>query len=213
MDRTYLEDRETFLSDAMRKIDEGLYDDAIALADARLNGFPGDIDACLVIAACQAWTGNPAEARETVEQWHDIVRDRSRVYEVLGDAYNRDGMTKEAIEAYTRFAALNPDTPASGRVSEKIASLQETAVEEGDEDEPSDMSPDFYTVTLARLYVKQGHFKMARDVIGKILERDPENVEAGKYAAHVEHLMEEGWGPVVDELDRWLNELRKKKGR
>ena len=213
MDRTYLEDRERFLSDAMTDMDEELYDDAIALADARLKRFPGDIDAYLVIASCRAGMGKPAEAEEILEQWHDIVRDRSRVYEVLGDAYNRDGMPGEAIESYMRFLTLNPDTPASGRVSEKIASLQNIAIEERDEDEPADMSTDFHTITLARLYMKQGYFRMAKDVIDKILERDPGNVEAGKYAEHVEHLMEKGWGPVIDELDRWVNELQTKKVR
>lgn len=213
MDKTYLEDREKFLSDAMTDMDEELYDDAIALADARLKLFPGDIDAYLVIASCRAGMGKRAEAEEILEQWHDIVRDQSRVYEVLGDAYNRDGMPGEAIESYMRFLTLNPDTPASGRVSEKIASLQNIAIEERDEDEPADMSTDFHTITLARLYMKQGYFRMAKDVIDKILERDPENVEAGKYAEHVEHLMEKGWGPVIDELDRWLNELQTKKVR
>jgi len=213
MDRTYLEDREKFLSDAMRNMEEERYDDAIALADARLNRFPGDMDACLVIASCRAGMGNPVEAGEIVEQWRDIVRDQSRVCEVLGDAYNRDGMAEEAIEAYTRFVMLNPDTPASGRVSEKIASLRDISIEERGADEPANMSPDFHTITLARLYVKQGYFKMAGDVLGKILEGDPENIEAGKYAGHVERLMEEGWGPVIDELDGWLNELQKKTDR
>ncbi len=211
MDRTYLEDREKFLSDAMRNMEEGLYDDAIAIADARLNRFPGDMDACLVIASCRAGMGNPVEAGEIVEQWHDIVRDQSRVCEVLGDAYSRDGMTKEAIEAYIRFAALNTDPPAYGRVSEKIASLQ--GITTGEEDGDADMPADFHTITLARLYVKQGYFKMAGDVLDRILESDPGNVEAVKYAEHVKRLMKKGWGPVIDELDGWLNELQKKKGR
>ena len=214
MDRTYLEDREKFLSDAMRDMDEGLYDYVtVVLAEARLKHFPGDMDAYLTIASCRAGMGKPEEAGEIVEQWHDIVRDQSRVYEVLGDAYSRKEMTKEAIESYMRFVTLNPDTPASGRVSKKIASLQSITIEEedGDGNEPAYMPADFHTITLARLYVKQGHFKMAGDVLGKILERDPENVEAREYAEHVERLMGKGWEPVIDELDRWLNGLREKR--
>ncbi len=212
MDRTYLEDRKKFLSDAMRSMDEGLYDDAIVLADARLNNFPGDSDAYLVKASCWARMGKPADAGEILEQWHDIVMDQSRVYEVLGDAYNREGRTPEAIEAYMRFVTLNPDTPVSGRVSEKIASLQDIAIEERDADEPADRSTDFHTITLARLYMKQGYFKMAKEVLDKILERDPGNIEAGKYEEYVKHLMGKGWGPVIEELDRWLLKLQKKKG-
>jgi len=211
MDRTYLEDRKSFLSDIRAKADEELYDDAIALAEERLNRFPGDMDACLAIASCRARMGKPAEAEEILEQWLNIVRSQSRVYEVLGDAYNREGMIKEATDAYMKFVALNTDLPASGRASEKIASLQGITIEDGDE--PADMPANFDTITLARLYIKQGYFKTASDVLGRILENDPENVEAGKYAKHVKYLMEKGWGPVIDELERWLNGLREKRGQ
>ncbi|MBW2557308.1 MAG: hypothetical protein JRD69_00455 [Deltaproteobacteria bacterium] len=211
MDRTYLEGRKSFLSDIRAKMDEGLYDDAITLAEERLKLFPGDMDACLAIASCQSEMDRPVEAGEVVEQWHDIMREQSRVYEVLGDAYNRKEMTKEAIDAYMRFAALNTDPLASGRVSEKIASLQ--GISTKDEDGDADMPTDFHTVTLARLYAKQGHFKMAGDVLDRILESDPGNVEAVKYAKHVRRLMEKGWGPVIDELERWLNGLQKKRGQ
>ncbi|MBW2559573.1 MAG: hypothetical protein JRE40_01835 [Deltaproteobacteria bacterium] len=44
MDETYLEDRRIFLSDASADMDEGRYDDAIALADARLKLLPGDME-------------------------------------------------------------------------------------------------------------------------------------------------------------------------
>ncbi|MBW2630861.1 MAG: hypothetical protein JRC90_03705 [Deltaproteobacteria bacterium] len=211
MYRTYLEDRERFLSDIRAKMDKKLYDDVIVLAEARFKRFPGDMDAYLTVASCGAKIGRPVEAEEIVEQWHDIVRDQSRVYEVLGDAYSRKGMIKEAIESYMKFAALNPGT--SVHISEKIASLQNIIIEEedGGGDKPADMPADFHTITLARLYMKQGHFKMAGDVLGKILERDPENVEARRYAAHVECLMEKGWAPVIDELDRWLNGLQEKR--
>ncbi|MBW2599009.1 MAG: hypothetical protein JRC53_06015 [Deltaproteobacteria bacterium] len=209
MDSTYLEDRENFLSDIRAKMDKKLYGDVIVLAEARLKRFPGDMDAYLTVASCGAEMDKPIEAAEVVEQWHDIVREQSRVYEVLGDAYTRKGMSKEAIDAYIRFAALNTDPPASGRVSEKIASLQGTTIEEEDGD--ADMPADFHTITLAKLYMKQGHFKMAGDVLDRILESDPGNVEAGKYAEHVKRLIKKGWVPVIDELGRWLNGLREKR--
>ncbi len=210
MDGTYLEDREIFLSDALADMDEGRYDDATALADARLKRFPGDMDAHLVRASCRARMGRPAEAEEILEQWHAIVRDQSQVYEVLGDAYHREGMTEEAIRSYMRFMELNPGTGAAGRVSEKIASLQDTDIKDGEDFEPA-MSDDFHTITLARLYAKQGHFRMAGDVIDKIQEKDPENREAREYAGHVHRLIEKGWKPVVDELNRWLGELQERK--
>jgi len=221
MYKTYIEDRERFLSDIEAKmnhksysdtgeeVDKKSYDDVIVLAEARFKRFPGDMDAYLTIASCGAKMDKPVEAGEIVEQWHDIVREQSRVYKILGDAYNRKGMVKEAIESYTKFAALNPDTSAP--ISGKIASLQNITIEEEDGDETADMPSDFYTITLAKLYVKQGHLKMAGDVIGKILKRDPENVEARRYVTYVEQLMEKRWAPVINELERWLNGLQEKR--
>jgi len=215
MYKTYIEDRERFLSEIQSKMDEQLYDDVVILAEERFTRFPGDMDAYLAVASCGAEMNRPTEAAEIVEQWHDIVRDQSRVYEVLGDAYGRKGMIQEAIESYRKFADLNPG--AAARISEKIASLHDGTIEENDDMEDttelSAVPSDFSTITLARLYVKQGHFKMAGDVLGTILAKDPGNVEARKYAEHVLRLMEKGWKPVIDELDRWLNVLREKNER
>jgi len=198
------------LSDASADMDEGRYDDAIALADARLKLLPGDMDAHLIGASCRIRMGRPAEAEEIIEQWHAIIRDQSQVYEVLGDAYRREGMDEEAIRSYLRFVVLNADTGAARRVSEKITLLQNADSTDGEEIGPA-LSDDFNTITLARLYVRQGHFRMAGDVIDRILEGDPENGEAREYAGHVRRLIEKGWNPVVEELDRWLDELQERK--
>jgi len=208
MDETYREERETFLSEAAADMDEGRYDDALARADARLRNSPGDMDARLVRAACLARMERPAEAAEIVEEWQALQREQSRVYETLGDAYRREGMTDDAIRSYERFMELNAGTGEAERVAEKIGELHNAALEGDGEDEPDAVSDDFQTVTLARLYVKQGHFRMAGEVIDRILERDPDNSEAREYAGHIRRLIDEGWGPVVVELNRWLSELR-----
>jgi hypothetical protein len=38
--------------------------------------------------------------------------------------------------------------------------------------------PDFYTVTLADLYIKQGHLKMAAEVLQDIISKEPANIQA-----------------------------------
>ena len=210
MDETYLEDRRLFLSDAVADMDKGRFDAAIASSDARLKLLPGDMDAHLVRASCLARMGNPAEAEEILKQWDAVVREQSQAYEILGDAYHRAGMDEEAIRSYRRFMELNAGSDAAGRVSGKTVSLQDADIKEGEAFEPA-TSDDFHTVTLARMYVKQGHFRKAGDVIDKTLEKDPENSEAREYAGHVQWLIEKGWKPVVDELDRWLSELQKRK--
>lgn len=208
MDERYREEREAFLSEASAEMDEGRYDDAIVRADARLRNMPGDMDAFLVRASCLARMGRPTEAAELVEEWDTLLREQSLIYETLGDAYRRTGMTEDAVRSYERFMELNVGTGEARRVSEKIGALRDDAREGEGADEPGAVSDDFQTMTLARLYVKQGHFRMAEGVIETILERDPDNHEAREYAGHIRRLIDEGWGPVVVELNRWLSELR-----
>ncbi len=155
MDETYREERYNYLSDAAAAMDDGRYDDAIARADARLKDIPGDMDARLVRAACLARMGHPMEASEIVEEWQALLREQSRIYEILGDSYRRGGMTAEAIRSYERFMGLNAGTDEAERVSEKIGALRVSDVDNG-EGGTSPRSEDFYTITLARLYVKQG---------------------------------------------------------
>jgi len=207
MERAYLQEREDFLSEISAELEAGRYDDAIARADARLKRLPGDVDAHLVRATCRVRMGRPAEAEEILEQWHTILRDQSQVYEALGDAYRQEGMDKEAIRSYMRFVGIHSGTPAAQRVSEKITAVQDTDIRDGEDA----ISDDFHTITLAKLYVKQGHFRMAGDVIDRILEKDPGNREAMDYVGHVHHLIKKGWGPVIDELERWLGELQERR--
>lgn len=210
MDEIYREEREAFLSEASADMEEGRYDDAAALADARLRRFPGDMDAHLVRASCLARTGRPGEAEAIIDAWHTMIWDQSQVYETLGDAYRREGMPDEAIRAYVRFMEFHAGTAAAERVSEKISDLQDADLDGGEEPDSGAVPDAFHTMTLARLYVKQGHFRMAGQIIDKILEKDPGNHEAREYARRVHDLIEKGWKPVVDELDKWLNGLQER---
>ena len=209
MERAYLQEREDFLSEISAELEAGRYDDAIARADARLKRLPGDVDAHLVRATCRVRMGRPAEAGEVLEQWHTILREQSQVYESLGDAYRQEGMNEEAIRSYVRFMGIHLGTPEERRVSEKVRALQGSDSRDEEDPEPA-VSDDFHTITLAKLYVRQGHFKMAGDVIDRILQKDPGTREAMEYVGHVHHLIKKGWGPVIGELERWLGELQER---
>ncbi len=211
MDIAYLDDRKDFISDAMAEIGRGYYSEAIAIADARLKLFPVDMDAYIMKAFCLAKMGNPSEAEEIAEGWSLIVRDQSKVFEAVGDAYGSMGKGDEAMRAYGRFIEINSGSPAADRVSKKVSLIKdsETGV---DEDGPARELDNFNTITLARLYVKQGHFRMAGEIMDKVVEANPDNHEAREYARYVHRLMEDGWKPVINVLDRWLCELQKRVG-
>ena len=40
------------------------------------------------------------------------------------------------------------------------------------------LNRNFYTITLADLYIKQGHLKMAADILEEIIKKEPSNVQA-----------------------------------
>jgi len=82
---------------------------------------------------------------------------------------------------YQKFLSLNPHAENFGEVAEKIALLQreESRALEVDESDSADISkPEFYTITLAELYIQQGHLKMAADILAEIIKREPSNVQA-----------------------------------
>jgi hypothetical protein len=79
------------------------------------------------------------------------------------------------------------------------------------------VSPDLYTITLAELYIKQGHLEMAREVSKEILRSDPGDIRAVEMLKDVEttlkgrnsRALSEGKRIlVIDELNRWLENLK-----
>ena len=64
---------------------------------------------------------------------------------------------------------------------------------------------------MAELYIKQGHLAQAKDMLVRILERDPAHAAAAERLAEVKALLgEKDAVPVVDELQRWLGSLKKR---
>ena len=79
----------------------------------------------------------------------------------------------------------------------------------GEEDTATNFASDFDTITLADLYFQQGHYEMARKVLNRILAKDPRNVEAQRRLERVDSSSDNRWLEVIDELNRWLKNLRR----
>lgn len=80
-----------------------------------------------------------------------------------------------------------------------------------------DVSEDFKTMTMANLYIRQGHLDMARKVLKEMMQSDPGNIRAGERLREVESLLE-GKIPaskeahskaILEELERWLRNLER----
>jgi tetratricopeptide (TPR) repeat protein len=209
MDSKYLREREEFLSFANKDLEKGNYGKALVLANERIARFPGDVDAWLVVAACLVRMGKYKKAEKILQELNQILPGWSQIRECLGDVCVKMRMDEEAIGYYK--SALTPDPPMVERIKEKIESI-EGGKEKGSEAEIGGISSDFQTVTLADLYLKQGHVETAVGVLQNILRRDPENKEARERLKYATALLEGNKeSMVIKKLNGWLQNLRTRK--
>lgn len=218
-----LQGREEFLSKAETYLDQDLSDMAIALAEERLDRFPGDVDARIILGSSLINTGKMDEALEVLRSVEDDIIKWSSVFKSLGDIYQEKGLTEKAIQDYQSFISLNPDSPITKDVHAKLdyltgSTAQNDLMPEELDDSIEQVSPDFYTITLAELYKKQGHLEMASKVLGEILKTDSGNFKAAEMLKDVKTtlewekskvLLEEKQALVINELNRWLGNLKR----
>ena len=71
-------------------------------------------------------------------------------------------------------------------------------------------------MTLAELYIRQGHLQMAKKVLEAILRKDPREERAAIRLREIEALSGEGSAakaaPVIAELSRWLDNIGRLRG-
>lgn len=216
-------EREAFLARAEACLEQGLYQGAQDLAQDWLYRFPGDTEAMVV--ACHAWTktGRLDKVMEMLQEVDRMLFELSRIYVRMGDICQRSGMSREAATFYRKFIVLNPDAPANKEISEKLADLVGAAGGDGLPAEDSGADGEyrvagFQTVTMAELYMKQGHLDMAENVLGEILARDPANEAALSALKRVKSLLYDRKEKVrslrqrtvvIDELSRWLKNVER----
>jgi tetratricopeptide (TPR) repeat protein len=168
-----------FLSETEILLQEGKMPEALSLAEARLISFPLDVNARVVAANALINMGRIEEARNILHEVEEIILGLSMVYIQMGDIYGKNGLYQDAVVCYEKFISFNPNSDKAKEVVDKIFLLEQeeplaTEIDET-EDHETLPKPDFHTVTLAGLYIKQGHFKMAAEVLEKILKYDPDN--------------------------------------
>ena len=89
--------------------------------------------------------------------------------------------------------------------------------EEGETEESAAVPPDFQTVTLAELYIRQGHDRLAEELLEKIIGEDPRNEKAAALLTEVRERLTGAVPPppdtgVVAELSHWLDNIGRLRG-
>jgi hypothetical protein len=66
--------------------------------------------------------------------------------------------------------------------------------------------PDFYTVTMARVFEDQGHWEKAAEIYRYLLEQEPERIDIADALAEVEKRLDKGITKNADDLSPLIRE-------
>ncbi|MDZ4164864.1 MAG: hypothetical protein U1C55_07025 [Smithellaceae bacterium] len=214
-------DRDAFLARVEVCLERDDFQVVLELAASRFALYPGDIDATIV--SCQAWIrmGRLAEAMEALSEVEDKIARLGRIYISLGDICRASGLLEESLRYYRRFIAIHPHSPLAGQARETISSLEGGLRPAAAEEEKEEgLASDFYTLTMADLYMKQGHFDMAQQVLEAIATREELREAAMERLNEIREIQrakiigavaEKKRLEVLSELQRWLDNTKRMK--
>jgi tetratricopeptide (TPR) repeat protein len=216
MDENDLQERSKFLAEMEAYLGRNELRAVLNLAQARLKKRPGDLEAR--IALCRAWLlqGRFAESRELFLDMEELLVGFSRAYACLGDICLKRGMEEEAEALYGKFRTLSSEDPPVQAILDRLEGIDKVA--QGDEaPEGKEVPPDFRTVTLAELYVRQGHLAQAAEMLDEIVGAEPGNGRAAELLAEVRARLEMEAAEqlrqkVSSELARWLDNIGRLRG-
>ncbi len=211
-------DRNAFLEAAEAFLDASDDDTALTVAESRLLRMPGDLDAHSVICRVRIRQGRLEEAEELLREMETPLASLARVYAALWDAYRARGMEEKEEAAYRKYKSLNPDVPPMPENGEGPGGGAEPPGErEREAEDAAEVPSDFQTVTLAELYVMQGHIRPAAEVLEAIIRKDPGHEKAARLLGEVREMIlreesRQRYPGVIDELSRWLANIGRSRG-
>ncbi|HNY51255.1 MAG TPA: tetratricopeptide repeat protein [Smithella sp.] len=171
-----------FLLEAEEHLRRDNLQEALNLATERLRGVPTDAAALGIYCDALIGMGRIEDARKVLQEVPKIIDGLNLVFERAGDACREKGLHREAATCYEKFLSLRPDTERAREIIGKMAFLEQedivTAENEVPGNENNSAEKEFFTVTMAQLYIQQGHFEDAEAVLEKIIKKEPNNVEA-----------------------------------
>lgn len=183
------------MAEAEGYLERGDFSEALALAGKRLVLLPGDPDALIVRCRALLGLGRGDEALEAVSGLEGLLRSLSLLFGAMAEHFSRRGRAEQAHRFSSLAEALGGEVPPSPP-----------------EEQPEGEVPaDFQTVTLARLYVRQGHLDLAAGILEEIMRRDPDDEEAATLLAEVRRMSNPD-AAVIGELERWLANIGRLRG-
>ncbi|HUN56184.1 MAG TPA: tetratricopeptide repeat protein [Smithella sp.] len=154
---------------------------ALNLARERLRSYPVDADAQIVMCDALIGMGRLDDAREVLRNLEEIISGLIRIYEEVGDTYRVKGFHQDAAICYEKVISLHPGAQKAREVIGKMFLLEQedNPVPEVDVVHHENIpEPEFFTITLAQLYIKQGHLQDAEIILEEIIKKEPQNAQA-----------------------------------
>lgn len=173
-------DHKIFLNEAEKLLEQNKFPRALNLAQERLQSMPADADGYVVAASALIGMGRIDEARDILRDVGNIISKMSFVYDRIGDVYRENGFHQDAAFCYEKFISLHPSAEDARMVIEKMTLLdqEDHPVNEIDIIDENIPEPELFTVTLAELYIRQGHLQVARKILEEIIKKEPQNIQA-----------------------------------
>ena len=176
-------DHTGFLNEAGELLRQNNLLEALNLAKERLRSFPVDADAYIVICNALIGMGRLDEVREALRDVEEIISGLTCVYERVGDTYREKGFHQDAAVCYEKVISLHPGADKAKEVIEKMFLLEQEdnpVAEDENNIIHNENIPEqeFFTITLAQLYIKQGHLQDAEIILQEVIKREPQNAQA-----------------------------------
>jgi tetratricopeptide (TPR) repeat protein len=180
---TFKEDINNFLSEAEDLFQRNNLLEALNLAKGRLQFFPLDVNAHIVACKALIYMERLDDAREALQYVGEIIAGLTLVYERVGDIYREKGFNQDAAACYEKVLSLHPEAENAREVIGKMALLDQNedpvSVTEADiVNNENIREAEFFTTTLAELYIKQGHLHDAEIILEEVIKKEPQNMHA-----------------------------------
>ena len=237
MDEKKSQERKAFLAEVEENFQRGDFETILMIAGLRLKRMPGDLDARLAVCRARIERGALDEAGDLLAEIERILAGLDKVYTSLRDLGLKTGLTEETRALFKKFGLAVPAESSTEIVAdrrdieaatgagigtaetsgEKMSPDEDVPRAEESADESPETPEDFHTVTLAELYLRQGHLRLAERVLEKILRQEPRNEKATELLREVrDRLQPEGsvqrQAAVTAELSRWLDNIARMRG-
>jgi len=206
------------LYEARHCLAENRPEEAVKIADTWLLRDPHDVEAKIILSQGLLRMGKLDRLRQLLSDIDSEIEQLSLVYLRLGELCRQSGLQAESERFCNKYVSLK-NALSSDMVPQEDAAGTETGEKIAEEPEVEAIFPEFHTITMAELYMSQGHFERARTVLDNILSRDPQNEEIIKKLLEIDKAMSlhddvfsfpsdaDDNRPLIARLEEWLSRI------